>query len=164
MTRTALCLSLLSAAACNPEPETAPFEGPGWDAEAGALIEPQEEYLVGLTHLRVRNAPGPGKRFGEHAEAVATWLFEHEPEGWVGAGFRNVGKLDWWTMTVWESEEAQLEFVVGDVHAQAMAELSEVAKSAESLSLWVPAEEVPLEWDRALQLLADEPGFTYGEQ
>jgi hypothetical protein len=162
MTRVALPFVLL--AACSDEPEIAPFEGPGWDSETGTLIEPQEQYLVGLTHLRVRNAPGPGKRFGEHAEAVATSLFETEPEGWVGVSFRNVGRLDWWTMTIWETEEAQLEFVVGDVHAAAMGALTDVAKSAESLSLWVPAEEVPMDWDRALELLADEPGFTYGEQ
>jgi hypothetical protein len=148
--------------ACSKEPEIQPFAGPGWDDELG-LLEPQDEYLVGITHLRVINLPGPGKRFGEHAEAVANFLYDNEPEGWVGASFRNVGQLEWWTLTVWESEEAQLEFVVGEVHAAAMADLTEVAKWAESRSLWVTAEEIPPAWDVALDWLADEQDYSYGE-
>ena len=154
---------VIGAGGCGaPEVEISPFEGPGYDAETG-LISPQDEYLVGLTHLRVRNLPGPGKRFGEHADAVATWLFENEPEGWVGASFRNVGKLDWWTMTVWESEEAQIAFIMSDVHADAMGALSDVARGAESRSLWVPAAEVPPDWDVALDWLADTQDYTFGE-
>jgi hypothetical protein len=155
-------LALLAAAACTPEPEIRPFAGPGWD-DATGLVAPQAEYLVGLTHLRVRNLPGPGKRFGEHAEAITDWLYDEEPEGWVGASFRNVGRLEWWTMTVWESEEAQLTFIVGDVHGAAMADLSTMAKGAESRSLWMTADEIPPSWDEALDLLADGTDYTFGE-
>jgi hypothetical protein len=144
------------------EPEVQPFSGPGYDPELG-LLDPQEEYLVGITHLRVRNLPGPGKRFGEHADAVATWLYDNEPEGWVGASFRNVGKLDCWTITVWESEEAQLAFVVSDVHGAAMGAVDDVSRGAESRSLWVPAAEVPLDWDTALDRLAETQDYTFGE-
>ncbi|MEQ1502256.1 MAG: hypothetical protein ABMB14_08490 [Myxococcota bacterium] len=146
-----------------PEPEVQAFAGPGWDDATAALVAPQDEYLVGITHLRVINWPGPGKRFGEHAEAVANYLYDEEPEGWVGASFRNVGKLEWWTLTVWESEEAQTAFVLGDVHAAAMADLSDVAKGAESRSLWVPAADIPPDWDTALDWLADDTDFAFGE-
>ena len=155
-------IAVLIAGCAEKEPEVQPFSGPGYDAELG-LLEPQEEYLVGLTHLRVTNLPGPGKRFGEHAGAVADWLYENEPEGWVGASFRNVGKLDWWTLTVWESEEAQLAFVVSDVHAAAMGDLDTVARGAESRSLWVPADQVPPDWDTALEWLAETQDYTFGE-
>lgn len=157
-----LKLTIVLAAACSHEVEVAPFEGPGWDASTG-LVAPQEEYLVALTHLRVTNLPGPGKKFGEHADAVATWLFENEPEGWVGVSFRNIGKLDWWTMTIWESEEAELAFVTSDVHAAAMADLDTVARGAVSRSLWVTADEVPPDWDVALEWLDETQDYTFGE-
>ena len=154
--------SVLAVVGCSKTPEEDPFEGPGWDAATG-LLEPQEEYLVGITHLRVKNLPGPGKKFGDHAEAVATWLFENEPEGWVGVSFRNIGRLDWWTLTVWESEDAQMAFLVSEAHAAAMLDLETVSKGAESRSLWVGADEVAPSWDTALEWLAETRDFTYGE-
>lgn len=145
-------------AACTPEAEVLPFQGP---AGTTTLETTQTEVLVGMTHLRVRNLPGPGKRFGEHANAVAGWLYDNEPEGWLGASFRNVGQLDWWTMTVWESEEAMLAFVLSDVHLAAMADLENVSASAESRHEWMPAEAGPPSWDHVIEQLQVDPGFEF---
>ncbi|MEZ4240940.1 MAG: hypothetical protein R3F59_33235 [Myxococcota bacterium] len=148
--------------ACAPKVEESALEGPGVD-EAGRIAVDAEELLVGLTHLQVRNAPKPGKRFGELASSVGGGLFEDEPEGWVGAAFRSEGKLEQWTMTVWESEEALMAFVVSERHAAAMAEFGDVAVGGETRSLWLPTGELPLTWERAMQLLEEEPDVVLGD-
>ena len=147
--------------ACTPKVEEGPLEGPG--VEGDRIVVEAEELLVGLTHLQVRNAPGPGKRFGDLADAIGTHLFENEPAGWVGAAFRNEGKLNWWTMTVWESEEALMDFVVSPVHAEAMGAFDDVSVGGETRSLWLPTEELPMSWDRALRLLKEDPDTVYGD-
>ncbi len=153
---------VLLSLACSREPVEGPLQGPGVDEDGQTLLSDAPELLVALTHLQVKNAPRPGRRFGDHADAIAEHLFEHEPPGWHGAAFRNVGRLDWWTMTVWTSEDAMLDFVVSEPHAAAITDLAEVAVGAESRSLWIPADDLPLSWDRALALLTEEQDFRYG--
>ncbi|MEZ4322220.1 MAG: hypothetical protein R3F61_32405 [Myxococcota bacterium] len=154
---------LALAVGCAPSIEEGAFEGPGFDSETGELTVGGDELLVALTHLQVKNAPGPGGRFGDHAQGIGEWLYTEEPEGWVGAAFRNEGRLNWWTMTVWESEEAMLAFVTSDIHGAAMADLTDISVGAESRSDWMPREDLPLAWTDALDHLREAPGFQYGE-
>jgi hypothetical protein len=154
--RTLLVVGLM---ACAPEPEVMELTGPGFDG--GELIEAREAgYVVGLTELHVKNAPGPGGRFGELTEAVVDQMFPPDGElgevpGWVGTSFRNIGVLHWWTMTVWEDRDAMLAFVVSAPHVAAMTEIGDVAAAATSLHLEVEADALP-DWDEALALLAAE--------
>lgn len=158
-------LALLVVVGCEaPSPEEGPFEGPGFDAEAG-LIEPVDgPLLVALTELHVRNAPGPGQRFGEHARAIGDHLYGSQPPipGFVGGSFRNVGQLQWWTMTVWRDEASMLAFIVSEPHILAMAETSAVAERARSTHLEISADELPYGWDVALPIL-EAKDWTYGE-
>ncbi len=149
--------SLVLVACATPEPVETPFEGPGLDVETGALDAQDAPFVVGLTELHVRNAPGPGKRFGDHADAIGTYLFKEEPPGFVGGSFRNVGKLEWWTLTVWTDEAAMTEFVLSTPHVEAMTEISELAKRARSTHREFPAGEAPPTWDWALDELGTEP-------
>ncbi|MBX2797625.1 MAG: hypothetical protein KTR31_08155 [Myxococcales bacterium] len=143
--------------------EESPLSGPGFDELSGDLLGTHDTYLVGLTHLQVKNAPGPGGRFGDHANAVANHLFEEEPEGWLGAGFRNVGRLQQWTMTVWEDEEAMLDFVTSDPHLAAMADITDISAGAVSRSLELESSALPLPWDEALALLLEQQDYTIGD-
>lgn len=156
-------LLVLPFVACTPEPRETPLEGPGFDETTGDLLRTQDEYMVGITYLEVRNAPGPGGRFGDHADAIGTYLFTEQPDGWLGAAFRNVGRLRWWTLSVWESEEAMLDFVVSEPHASAMLEINEVSRGAVSRSLTMPAEDLPVSWEQAMELLAADPHSYYGD-
>ncbi|MEN0067442.1 MAG: hypothetical protein AAGA48_35250 [Myxococcota bacterium] len=148
-------VALALVACATPEPEETPLEGPGFDAETGELVAKGETFIVGLTHLQVRNLPGPGGRFGDHANAVGDHLFENEPEGWLGAAFRNVGRLNWWTMTVWESEEAMLRFVVSEPHAQAVADFWDITVGGEHQAYEATREELPVQWSRGMELLLE---------
>lgn len=149
-------------AGCSPEVVEGAFEGPGIDPETGAM-NVEGDLLLALTHLQVKNAPGPGKTFGDHANAVGTYLFTEEPPGWLGAGFRNVGKLNWWTMTVWTDEDAELDFVVSEPHASAMLDFADIVVGGESRSVVLPASELPMDWDGALDLLLEDQDFLFGD-
>lgn len=161
MMRWTMVLAMVGCA--TPEPEESPLAGPGFDEVTGVATFEQDTVYVGLTHLQVRNAPGPGSTFGAHADAVGNHLFVDQPEGWLGAAFRNVGRLNWWTITVWEDEVAMLEFVISEPHASAMADFGDIVVGGESRSLEMPASEIPLSWDRALEMLLDQPDFVAGE-
>ena len=155
-------LPLLALVACAaPAPVETPFEGPGYDPETGLLADQDAPFLVALTELHVKNAPGPGKRFGELADAVGTHLYRDEPAGFVGGSFRNVGKLEWWPMTVWTDEVAMTDFILSEPHASAMTELSEVAVAARSTHTEFPAGGEPPTWDWALDTL-DGVGWLVG--
>ena len=149
-------LSLLLVA-CN-QPEETAFEGPGYDADLGPTVA-QDTYILALTELHVKNAPGPGGLFGDHASAVGGYLYDpaNEVPGFVGGSFRNIGQLNWWTMTVWTDEESMLDFVVSEPHASAMADLTNVARSARSTDLEIRADQLPMTWDVALPMLDDVP-------
>jgi hypothetical protein len=151
-------VATLALAACTPAPEVSPFEGPDG---VTTLQTTQPEVLVAMTHLRVRNAPGPGRQFGEHANAIGNHLYETKPDGWLGASFRNVGRLDWWTLTVWESEEAMLAFVVSEPHVSAMIDIDVVSAGAESRTEWMAVEDAPPSWDLVVERLETDPQTVY---
>ena len=154
-------LSILAIPAlmgCTPETVEGAFEGP----DGATTVETeQDEVLVAMTHLRVRNLPGPGGKFGDHANRIGNYLYEETPDGWLGAAFRNVGQLDWWTVTVWESEEAMMDFVVSEPHVSAMADLGVVAAAAESRHEWMAPEEAPPAWAEIVELLEVDARFVY---
>lgn len=148
---------LLFLACATPEAETTPFEGPGFDESTDQPLIAQDSYVLAITELHVINAPKPGNAFGEHADAVGTHLYSGQTEipGFVGGSFRNVGKLQWWTLTVWTDEPSMLAFVTSEPHVNAMADLSAVAKSARSTHLTITKDQVPVEWDFALEQIDD---------
>ena len=150
--------SLVLLFACSPSVEIAPFAGPDG---ATTVVTDQAQVLVATTHLQVRNAPGPGGRFGDHADAVANHLYDTNPDGWLGSGFRNEGQLHWWTLSVWESEEAMNAFVVSEPHVSAMAALTDVAVAAWSRAEWMPPEDAPPSWERIVEQLESSPDFEF---
>lgn len=158
-----IAMFVTSLLACTtPEPEETPLEGPGFDEATGEFIGEGETFVVALSHLQVKNRPSPGGRFGDHAEACGNDLFDSEPPGWLGAAFRNVGRLDWWTMTVWADERSMLEWVVSEPHSAAMRDFSQVAAGGEFKNFEVTAEELPMSWDRAMWELFEAPDTVAG--
>ena len=64
-------------------------------------------------------------------------------------------------MTVWESEEAMLDFVTSDPHLAAMGALDDVAAAAQSRAEWMPVEEAPPEWDLVVEKLEIDADFVF---
>lgn len=154
---------LLALGCAEPAPETTPFEGPGYDPDLGLLIE-QDRFILAVTELHVVNAPKPGATFGDHADAIGTYLYDGKTEipGFVGGSFRNIGKLSWWTMTVWTDEASMMDFVLSEPHVNAMADLSYVASAARSTHVDIAPEDVPVDWEMALGVLEGNP-YLIGE-
>ncbi len=148
---------VLLFACATPDPVETPFEGPGYDEGAGELLVVQDSFLLAVTELHVKNAPGPGGAFGDHAQAIGTYLYsgQNEIPGFVGGSFRSIGQLDQWTLTVWTDEASMMDFVLSEPHVAAMADLSAVSTAARSTHLTIAAADVPVEWDVALDALAD---------
>jgi hypothetical protein len=154
----------LALACASPEPVETPFEGPGYDPEVGVTLA-QDTFVLAVTELHVKNAPGPGKTFGEHANAIGEHLYSGQVEipDFVGGSFRNIGQLEWWTLSVWADEASMMEFVLSEPHVSAMADLSVVSRAARSTHVEIAAADIPVDWDLALDTLADVDWIVGGE-
>lgn len=148
-------------ACADPVPVETPFEGPGYDEDTKLLVTQDRPFVVALTELHVKNAPGPGKRFGAHAEAVGEHLYGDEPPGFVGGSFRNVGRLQWWTLSVWTDEASMTDFVLSEPHVSAMTELAELSTAARSTHTDFESGGAPPSWAWALDTL-DAVDWTVG--
>jgi hypothetical protein len=156
---------LLLLGCAEPEPEISIFEGPMFDANTGLKTDISGPVIVALTELHVRNQPGPGKQFGDHANRIGEYLYGSEPPvpGFIGGSFRNIGKLQQWTMSVWTDEASMVAFILSEPHLGAMAVVDEVSTFAKSTHIEVDPSELPFTWDRALDEL--EPlDWTYGSK
>ena len=68
-----------------------------------------------------------------------------------------------WTMSVWASNEARAQFVRSQVHKEAMEISKEAIVTVESKRLTVARKNLPGNWVRALEMLADPADLrTYG--
>ncbi|MBV1856930.1 MAG: hypothetical protein KUG77_00870 [Nannocystaceae bacterium] len=128
--------------------------GPGAD-EDGALIDDGEsEYTVSVTYLAL-SLDADLAFFGELNMANAMALYTNP--GMVAVqlgGSAQCGSAR--TFTVWESEEAMMEFVMSDAHLQSVGSISALSRGGTALSVWpeaVPASEI--NWKSALERLAE---------
>src|SRR5688572_32972024 len=107
----------------------APFEGPAF--ENGGQLKadvPDGTYLVSSTWLDVKNTPEAEAKFTELMNPLQEQL-KTQP-GLLGYSlqlqlFSNAGYR---TLTIWENEEAMLNYVVSENHANAMAAADEVGE------------------------------------
>lgn len=62
-----------------------------------------------------------------------------------------------WTLTVWDAEEVRQNFVSSAVHREAMGKSAAAIAAVQFKRVTLPRNQVPADWDAALQLLA-QPG------
>ena len=139
-------LPLLVLTACTFE---SPLSGPAFTD--GALTRPPTEaVVVALTYARP--ARGQNEAFQAHVGAISAQL-EQTP-GMLGYGFRSrVPGRDNWTMSIWESEEAMLSFMVGSAHGEAMASAGEILEDS-AFTHWTAAPDtLPPDWDASISRL-----------
>ncbi len=60
-----------------------------------------------------------------------------------------------WTMSVWASDEARAQFARSAVHREAIARSAPALVSVELKRLTLARKDVPADWSRALEMLAD---------
>lgn len=138
-----------------------PFEGPGFDSDRGVTLKGVgDNVIVGLTTASVKDGDDHDL-FYARVDDVTESL--DAQDGFIGYSIRRT--LDGsqaWTMTVWRDEEALWAFVASPVHAKAIDDAYDTMKSSTFATIEVPTKDLPLSWDKALELLAKQ-GRTYGE-
>lgn len=135
-----------------------PFRGPGYDRGKGVTAASADgTVVVALTRgVLDRSKRRPFDRAtGDVADGMG------EVPGLVGYSFRRelLGKRVW-TMTVWESQQALVDFVRSPLHRAAMGAGAEATEEFLFHSVRVPKDDIPLPWSEAARLVADE-GTAY---
>ena len=131
-----------------------PFEGPGF-SEGEVTTNTDGPLLAVVTYAR--RASGERSAFQSYVDTITHQL--DETDGLIGYELR--GELpgrEVWTVTVWESEGAMLDFVASGAHATAMGASSQVVAEFDSAHLEVEAEDLPLDWSELLAALDDGIG------
>lgn len=140
MLRTTLVCTLTLAAACV---ASGPFQGPGFQDDT-LITDTEGPYLAVATRAII--AQGKRAEFNDHVGRIADQL-ENQP-GCIGYELRGrVPGREVWTLTVWESEAAMLEFVVSGAHGEAMPQASGLVEEFDSAPFEVAADALPLSWD-----------------
>jgi hypothetical protein len=134
-----------------------PFEGPGY-TDGAMTTDDSGPFLVAATYARPK--PEQSDAFGDHVDAIQEWLDARDAEsGLVGYSLRGeiLGR-DNWTMSVWTSEEAMMDFVLSDVHLAAMSEADLIIEDA-SFTHWEEEDPaaIPPEWEVVLEKLDEVP-------
>lgn len=110
--------------------------------------EPEGEFIAAATHLRMSEG-GDGALFDEHVNNIVTSL--EDTPGYLGHSLRTVvGGRDNWTLTAWESEEAMVSFMLGEIHSAAMADAGEFDDGTGNTTHWtLAADAFPPTWEDA---------------
>ena len=120
---------------------------PAWKSLRPA--EPEREYVVLLTYLplkRYRTIP----RFLGYARRVEAQLAE--TDGIVGYALRaKFTKRDFWTLSVWESEDALQTFVHQGFHSGLMTVLKPDMAATNFVRWTIKGSDCPPSWDDVLQ-------------
>lgn len=108
----------------------APFDGPGWDQKAKAPrdVTPRR-VVVAVTHLMLPNKVAAHREFWDVFNPIKERLASQP--GLIGYATRTSMDLsEDWTVSIWETEEAMYEYVVGTEHADAITRMEKWATGA----------------------------------
>lgn len=127
------------------------FRGPGFSDEHGVTAEGAgDTVVVAITAGTIRR--GEGGAFFRHLRLVMDNL--PEQRGLIGYAVRKklVGRRVW-TLSAWTDERALDRFVRSEPHRAAMAAGGIPRDSVRSVRIELPANELPISWARAQQIL-----------
>ena len=105
--------------------------------------------LASVTRLRLRSAR---HLLGFFRHAARSLKAARGAAGNLGAEVRRTKRLAFWTLTVWESEEAMRAYVKAPPHREAMAKLAGWCDEA-AYTRWRHEGETPPDWDDAARHL-----------
>lgn len=134
-----------------------PFSGP---VTKGSKSSSNETAVIALSYVKTGDDSAKNKIFWDYVMTVNDNLPKYK--GYLGHSIRRVvlGK-EGWTMTVWENEQSLDEFVRGDLHQQAIAKSLNAIAKARFVRLAIKRSEVPISWEKAEQILAEQGRDLY---
>ena len=130
-----------------------PFRGPGFEPGRGVTLEEAgDTVLVAITHTVLNRDRMARRAFGRHLWKVVDAM--PEQPGLVGYSVRReLFGDEAWTLSVWVDEASLEGFVRSEAHRNAIAVGGRALESVRFARIELEAEELPLEWPRALELL-----------
>jgi len=136
-----------------------PFKGPGFDAKRGTLSNPGAPVTVAITLATLGGDRADRRAFWTQVGQVESSLANQS--GLIGYSIRTelLGSNSW-TMTVWESEDALRAFVEDVAHQDAIRGGKPALAAARFARFSASSSDIPLPWDKALQIL-ERDGRTY---
>lgn len=130
-----------------------PFAGPAFDPDTGELVEP-----LPLPHVVATTAGWHQQTDNDVLEMHTMLAIDDvfQRDGLLGATFGVSEACDSArTITLWRDEAAMMEFVLGDVHAAAMAAGASEVLAWETTRWTESTSDAPPTWERARQQLDD---------
>ena len=128
------------------------FQGPGFESREGITLSGTTPVVVSITHATLVDDGARRETFWRLSGEVIDSL--DEQPGLVGYSVRRELLGDEaWTMTVWSEDATRRDFIAGPTHRQAMADAYESLAEARFATVEVERSDIPLSWDRALELL-----------
>jgi hypothetical protein len=150
---------LCRAGVMEPDANVLPFAGPGV-AAGGVLMPFTGEVNVSTTYVRIN--PDARMRFQDLSGAVIADA-QSRP-GLVALGLEiSAGCSTARTLSVWESTEAMLQFVVAPAHAQAMMEATDVSLAGSTVVHWTTSDVAEASWDEAIERAGRAPPLVIYE-
>lgn len=132
-----------------------PFRGRGYNAlRQTPADERPETVLLAITYAKLKPLNrGP---FDRGIDEIMGSI--NRQPGLIGSSFRRelLGSQVW-TMSVWEDETAFTEFVYSDVHDRAMRDGRVSVVTFKQLQREIPTSDLPVSWERAQRMIAEEP-------
>ncbi len=148
-----MLMSLSALAGCA---ISTPFQGPGYDRQQGVTVA-GDALVVAITEAVLNGDRSQRSTFWRYVEQVEATLPARP--GFVGYALRReiIGRRAW-TMTVWTDEASLDGFVQSDAHQAAIRASMGALACANFARVEIERVDVPISWDRALELLAAGDG------
>ena len=121
-----------------------------WKTFSQPLLDKEYVMLVSsLPLIHYWNIPG----FFRHTRGIQNQL--SESAGLIGYSLRlSLLRKTGWTLSVWENEQSQSEFVRKNPHSGTMTELRNGMKQTQFVTRKIPGSAIPPSWPEALEYLS----------
>ncbi len=134
-----------------------PFKGPGYERDVGVTLQGAGDTVIVVLTQAVL---GDGDRgaFSKGTRRVMDSMDQH-PGLIAWSVRREVFGDNAWTMTIWVDDESLNNFVYSQVHRDAVKRGMPAVSQTRFYSFELPADELPLSWDDALERLQEAESY-----
>ena len=117
--------------------------------------DPEKNVIVSITYAQIADNSNKNKSFWKNVGLIKENAKENS--GLIGISIsKKIFGNEAWTMTVWETEEDLENFIISKRHSQAIDESEEALSNSKFARLKMKRKEIPLAWDKALNILAEQ--------
>ncbi len=117
--------------------------------------------VIASTYLRLPHTDEGTATFGQLIGPIIGELMAPAP-GLLGVSFSNSTSCNTArTMTAWESEDAMMNFVLGEAHLNAIQRTGEVSRGGSLTGQWMASDLEDFKWETVIDNFKDHDGPVY---